>query len=59
MMDAFKRPFVLQNLELVELDNPQKIAIWIRSVNGERLEGGTFDKEDLMWHILKFYDENY
>lgn len=53
------RPYVLQNIELVELDDPHKIAIWIRSVNGERLEGGTFDKDALMNAILDFYNENY
>lgn len=58
-MIDYKEPFVLQNIEIVELDDPDKIALWIRSVNGERLEGGTFDKDEFMRHILKFYTDNY
>jgi hypothetical protein len=58
-MIDYKEPFVLQNIELVELDDPHKIAIWIRAVNGDRLEGGTFDKDELMRAILKFYSDNY
>jgi hypothetical protein len=54
-----KRPFVLQNIEIVELADHDKIAIYIRDITGERIEGGTFDKASLMDAVLDFYKENY
>ena len=58
-MIDYKEPFVLQNIEIVELQDPHKIAIYMRSINGDRLEGGVFDKSALMDAILDFYNENY
>ena len=58
-MIQIKEPLRLQNIELVELADPEKIAIWMLSINGERLEGGSFDKSKLMDIILDFYNENY
>jgi hypothetical protein len=58
-MIAYKEPFRLQNIEIVELDNPEKIAIWMLSITGERIEGGEFDKASLMDAILDFYNKNY
>ncbi len=52
-------PFRLQNIEIVELADPEKIEIWMLSITGERLEGGTFDKDALMNTIVDFYNENY
>ena len=53
------RPFRLQNIELVELIDPEKIAIYMLSITGERIEGGTFDKDQLMNAILDYYNTNY
>lgn len=58
-MIAYKEPFRLQNIEIVELDNPDKIAIWMLSITGDRIEGGEFDKDGLMMAILKYYNDNY
>jgi hypothetical protein len=58
-MIQIKEPLRLQNIELVELADPEKIAIWMLSINGERLEGGSFDKDDVMTVILDYYNKNY
>lgn len=52
-------PFRLQNIEIAELADPEKIEIWMLSITGERLEGGTFDKDALMNTIVDFYNRNY
>jgi len=56
MNEAFR----LASIEIAdESTNPDKVWIYMVSVNGERLEGGEFDKYDLMDAILKFYNDNF
>lgn len=55
-----KEAFRLASIEIAdESANPDKVWIYMISVNGERLEGGEFDKYDLMDVILDFYNKNY
>ena len=58
-MTIHTKPYRLQNIELVDLADPEKIAIYMLSITGERMEGGTFDKASLMDAILDFYNNNF
>ncbi|HET8687323.1 MAG TPA: hypothetical protein VFM18_11765 [Methanosarcina sp.] len=50
----------MDNIEIViDDDQPNKIEIYMLDAEGNRIEGGTFDREAFMNHIIHFYDKNY
>ena len=40
-------------------NDPTKIAIYMLDEQGNRVEGGTFSKRDLVESIVEFYDKNF
>ena len=51
---------VIDRLEIVIDDEAQdKVELYIVNAQGERLEGGTFDRSAFMTHVLQFYQDNY
>ena len=50
----------MERIEIVVDDSkPTKVEIYILDDKGERLEGGTFSRDDFMSMVRKFYDDNY
>lgn len=51
---------VIDRLEIVIDDvYDDKIEMYIVDEQGNRLEGGTFDKNQFMDHIMRFYNDNF
>lgn len=52
--------FIMDRIEIVIDDQyPDKVELYIVDGNGDRLEGGTFDRGSFMQHIMDFYQKNY
>lgn len=49
----------LERIKIVQSDIPGKIEIYMLDDNNEIIEGGTFDLNDFMNHLLEFYNRNY
>ena len=49
----------LCDVEIVESHSPLKIEIYMLDAQGNRLEGGQFDRQAFIDHVLKFYNANY
>lgn len=49
----------LERIKIVQSDIPGKIEIYLLDNNNEIIEGGTFDLNDFMNHLLEFYNKNY
>jgi metal-dependent HD superfamily phosphatase/phosphodiesterase len=50
----------IERMEIVVDDSkPTKVEIYLLDETGQRVEGGTFSRDDFMSTIRKFYDENY
>ena len=48
-----------RNIE-IEIDEFDPTKVWIYMIEeGQRVEGGTFDSNAFMNHVLKFYNEHY
>ena len=50
----------LDRIEIVVDDSkPRTIEIYILDDNGDRIEGGTFDKAQFMRIVMSFYNTHY
>ena len=50
----------IHNIEIVaDEDNDDKVELYIVDSNGNRLEGGTFDKNSFMNAVMQYYNDNY
>lgn len=50
----------INNIEIViDGDHPDRVEIYMLGRDGERLEGGCFNKGDFMDVVLKFYNDNF
>lgn len=50
----------VNRLEIVIDDaRPDKVELYIVNHLGERQEGGTFNLDAFMTHVMKFYNDNY
>ena len=48
------------NIEIViDHDDLGRVELYILDEIGNRIEGGTFDKNVFMSHVRRFYDSNY
>ena len=51
---------VIDRIEIVIDDEAtDKVELYIVNAEGERVEGGTFDRSAFMNHVLQFYNDNY
>jgi len=59
--DLVRAPdLVIDRIEIVtDSSREDKIEIYILDTQGERAEGGTFDRSAFMNHVLEFYNANY
>ena len=44
---------------VVDDDTPDKIELYMLDERGQRIEGGTFDKEAFMAAVRQFYEANF
>jgi hypothetical protein len=44
---------------VIDSSRDDKIELYILDAQGERAEGGTFDRSAFMTHVLEFYNANY
>lgn len=44
---------------VIDEDADHQVELYMLDENGVRIEGGTFELNDFMDHVLKFYNENY
>lgn len=51
--------FDLANIEIVETHDPDLIELYIKDQLGNRIEGGTFSRQDFIDHVLAFYNKNF
>lgn len=49
----------LYDVEIVENHDPNKIELYLKDQSGQRIEGGTFDRQAFITHILDFYNRNF
>ena len=42
----------------IDEDHPEKVWIWMIE-DGIKVEGGSFDLDEFMNHILNYYNDNY
>jgi hypothetical protein len=50
---------IARNVE-IEIDDYDPTKLWIYMIeNGERVEGGTFNMEQFISWVLRFYNEQY
>lgn len=49
----------LFDVEIVEGTSDDKMEIYMLDDLGNRIEGGTFDRNAFINHVLKFYNDNY
>ena len=50
----------IHNLEIVtDSDIPYKVEIYWVDGAGQRIEGGTFDRDSFIDWVLRFYNNNY
>ena len=48
------------NIEIViDYDHVDRVELYILDQEGNRIEGGTFDKDAFMSHVYRFYSANY
>ena len=51
---------VIDRIEIVvDSAREDRVELYILDAQGERVEGGTFNRSDFMTAVLKFYSENY
>ena len=60
-MSDIELPVNQANIRIdTNLDTPDKIWIYmVDPATGEELEGGSFDAQAFLAHVLKFYQANY
>lgn len=59
-LERSNRIALADRIEIVQDDaDPLRIEIYILDQAGERVEGGTFDKDLFMTCVLQFYNQNY
>ena len=56
---AYKMPEVANISVTTDEDYPDKVEIHLLDVDGAIIEGGQFDLESFVHHILDFYSKNY
>jgi hypothetical protein len=49
----------LADVEIAQGVNEDKVEIYMLDESGNRIEGGTFDRNAFINHVLKFYNDNY
>ena len=49
----------LVDVEIAQGVNEDKVEIYMLDESGNRIEGGTFDRNAFINHVLKFYQENF
>ena len=50
----------IDNIEIVvDEDSPDRVELYILDAEGDRIEGGTFDKNAFMMHVRRFYESEY
>ena len=50
----------IHNIEIVQdEDSDDKVELYIIDADGNRIEGGTFDKNSFIDAVMQFYNDNY
>lgn len=50
----------IHNIEIVQdEDSIDKVELYIIDAEGNRIEGGTFDKNSFIDAVLQYYNDNY
>lgn len=50
----------IHNIEIVQdEDNDDKVELYIIDADGNRIEGGTFDKNSFIDAVMQYYNDNY